>query len=90
MSRRRGGGWISSGGVGGRGGRGPVIGGLSWLLGMPARMHLRWLVIAIVMAAVMGVYGRVLVTAAPMPPSKPPAPVIGSPTSAASPSSAAR
>jgi hypothetical protein len=46
---------------------------LSWLLSVPARLHLRWLMILVLMAAAMGAYGRVLVTATPMPPSKPPA-----------------
>jgi hypothetical protein len=40
---------------------------------LPARLHLRWLVILVVTAAVMGAYGRVLVTASPMPPGKAPA-----------------
>ncbi|MFI1165083.1 hypothetical protein ACH4UM_16070 [Streptomyces sp. NPDC020801] len=73
----------------GRGTRGrrsgsPVSGGLlAWVLSLPARLHLRWLVILVVTAAVMGAYGRVLVTAAPMPPGKAPAGVQqgrGSPT----------
>ncbi len=51
----------------------PPSGGL-WLgADLPARLHLRWLVILVVTAAVMGAYARVLVTAAPMPPSKAPA-----------------
>jgi hypothetical protein len=43
------------------------------MLSLPARLHLRWLVILVVTAAVMGAYGRVLLDAAPMPPSKAPA-----------------
>ncbi|MEW2521285.1 hypothetical protein [Actinacidiphila alni] len=58
--RRRHSGLLLSGGV------------LSWLLSVPARLHLRWLVILVVMAAAMAAYGRVLLTAAPMPPSRPP------------------
>ncbi|WP_143070928.1 hypothetical protein [Streptomyces malaysiense] len=58
----------------GRRSRRPPAGGLLyWALSLPARLHLRWLVIAVVTAAVMGAYARVLVTAAPMPPSKAPA-----------------
>ena len=56
-----------------RSGRAPSGGLLFWTLSLPARLHLRWLVILLVTAAVMGAYGRVLVTAKPMPPSKPPA-----------------
>ncbi|MEU2742543.1 hypothetical protein ABZ656_46535 [Streptomyces sp. NPDC007095] len=56
-----------------RGGR-PASGGLlTWVISLPARLHLRWLVILVVTAAVMGAYGRVLVTASPMPPGKAPA-----------------
>ncbi|WP_158690521.1 hypothetical protein [Streptomyces sp. 142MFCol3.1] len=52
----------------------PVSGGLlAWLLSLPARLHLRWLVILVVTVAVMGAYARVLVTASPMPPGKAPA-----------------
>ncbi|MFF6959266.1 hypothetical protein ACIOC1_14460 [Streptomyces sp. NPDC088197] len=54
---------------------------LSWLLSVPARLHLRWLMILLVMAAAMAAYGRVLITAAPMPPSKPPGVRSGSPAS---------
>lgn len=54
---------------------------LSWLLSVPARLHLRWLMILIVMAAAMAAYGRVLISAAPMPPGKPPAVRSGSPAS---------
>jgi hypothetical protein len=60
-------------------------GTLSWLLSVPARLHLRWLLILVVMTAAMAAYGRVLITAAPMPPSKPPAPTVRS-RSPASPS----
>ncbi|WP_042417983.1 hypothetical protein [Streptacidiphilus anmyonensis] len=42
------------------------------LLTLPARLGVRWLVIAFVMVAAFGVYGRILVTAPPMPPSKAP------------------
>lgn len=64
---------------------GPPSGGLlQWALSLPARLHLRWLVIALVMAAAMGCYARVLVTAPPMPPSR--APQTGSPTWSPSPS----
>ena len=42
------------------------------LLSLPARMHLRWLVIALVMAAALGLYGRALLTAPPVPPSRAP------------------
>ncbi|WP_225848709.1 hypothetical protein [Streptomyces sp. HPF1205] len=52
--------------------RAPSGGLLAWALSLPARLHLRWLVIVLVTAAVMGAYGRVLLTAAPMPPSKAP------------------
>lgn len=54
------------------------------LLSLPARLHLRWLVIALLMVAALGLYGRVLVTASPMPPSK--APEMGSATSSPPPS----
>jgi hypothetical protein len=58
--------------------RPPSGGLLRWTLSLPARLHLRWLVILVVTAAVMGAYARVLVTAAPMPPSKTPtAPTAG-------------
>jgi hypothetical protein len=53
--------------------RAPSGGLVAWTLSLPARLHLRWLVILVVTAAVMAVYGRVLVTSAPMPPSKAPA-----------------
>ncbi|MCL2730328.1 MAG: hypothetical protein FWE15_09940 [Actinomycetia bacterium] len=52
--------------------RAPSGGLLAWALSLPARLHLRWLVILLVTAAVMGAYGRVLLDAAPMPPSKAP------------------
>jgi len=51
----------------------PSGGLVSRTLSLPARLHVRWLVILLVTAAVMGAYGRVLVTADPMPPSKAPA-----------------
>ncbi|MGW5127152.1 hypothetical protein ACWEQ7_24515 [Streptomyces sp. NPDC004069] len=44
-----------------------------WALSLPARLHVRWLVILLVTVAVMGVYGRALITAEPMPPSQAPA-----------------
>lgn len=53
--------------------RAPSGGLLAWALSLPARLHLRWLVILVVTAAVLGAYGRVLLNAAPMPPSKAPA-----------------
>ncbi|MFI1092380.1 hypothetical protein [Streptomyces sp. NPDC020917] len=53
--------------------RAPSGGLLAWALSLPARLHLRWLVILLVTAAVMGVYGRVLLDASPMPPGKAPA-----------------
>lgn len=56
-----------------RSGRPPSGGLLPWALSLPARMHLRWLVIFVLTAAVLGSYARVLVTASPMPPSKAPA-----------------
>jgi hypothetical protein len=63
---------------------------LSWLLSVPARLHLRWLMILVVMAAAMGAYGRVLVTATPMPPSKPPAVRTDTPSSPAMPPATSR
>lgn len=56
-----------------RAARPPSGGLLPWALALPARMHLRWLVILVVTAAAMGAYGHVLLTAAPMPPGKAPA-----------------
>ncbi|MFG1805584.1 hypothetical protein [Streptomyces sp. NPDC049040] len=53
--------------------RPPSGGLLPWALSLPARLHMRWLVILVVTAAVMGAYGHVLLTAAPMPPGKAPA-----------------
>ncbi|MEY9835047.1 hypothetical protein [Streptacidiphilus sp. EB103A] len=71
-----------------RTGRAPSGGVLPWMLSLPARMHLRWLVILVVLLAAMGAYARVLVTATPMPPSKAPAVRTGSPVPAsATPSS---
>ena len=55
-----------------RSGRPPYGGLLPWTLSLPARLHVRGLVILAVMVVVMGAYGRVLVTAPPMPPSKVP------------------
>ena len=55
-----------------RAARPPSGGLLAWALALPARMHLRWLVILVVTAAAMGLYGHVLLTAAPMPPGKAP------------------
>ncbi|WP_327289771.1 hypothetical protein [Streptomyces sp. NBC_01198] len=53
--------------------RRPPSGGLlSWALSLPARMHVRWLVILVVTAAAMGAYGHVLLTASPMPPGRAP------------------
>jgi len=46
---------------------------MPWLLSLPARLHLRGLLILAVMLVVMGAYGRAMVTAAPMPPGKAPA-----------------
>jgi hypothetical protein len=63
----------SAGPRGRRAGRPPSGGLLPWALSLPARMHLRWLVILVVTAAAMGAYGHVLLTAAPMPPGKAPA-----------------
>lgn len=62
-----------AGSRGRRAGRPPSGGLLSWALALPARLHLRWLVILVVTAAAMGAYGHVLLTAAPMPPGQAPA-----------------
>jgi hypothetical protein len=52
----------------------PTYGGpLPWLLSLPARLHLRWVLILAVMVVAMGAYGRTLATAPPMPPGKAPA-----------------
>ncbi|WP_225846619.1 hypothetical protein [Streptomyces sp. HPF1205] len=59
--------------------RAPAGGLLPRLLSLPARLHVRWLVIALVMAAAVGLYGRVLATAPPMPPTR--APQTGTATS---------
>ncbi|WP_328888850.1 hypothetical protein [Streptomyces sp. NBC_00316] len=56
-----------------RSGRPPYGGPLPWALSLPARLRIRWLLILAVMVVAMGAYGRVLVTAQPMPPSKVPA-----------------
>jgi hypothetical protein len=54
-------------------GRRPGAEGLPFrLLSLPARLHLRWLVIVLVMAAAVGLYGRALLTAPPVPPSRAP------------------
>ncbi|MBY8881790.1 hypothetical protein [Actinacidiphila acidipaludis] len=53
--------------------RAPSGGLLAWTLSLPARLHLRWLVILLVTGVAMGAYGRVLLTAPPMPPSRAPA-----------------
>lgn len=55
-----------------RTGRPPSGGLIPWLLSVPARMHLRWLFIAAVLTAVMGLYAHTLMSASPMPPSKVP------------------
>lgn len=55
--------------------RPPAGGLLPWLLSLPARLHLRGLVILALMLLAMGAYGRTLMTAPPMPPGK--APVVG-------------
>jgi hypothetical protein len=55
-----------------RTGRPPSGGLIPWLLSVPARLHLRWLVIAGVFAAVMGLYAHTLMSAPPMPPGKAP------------------
>ena len=49
------------------------------MLSLPARLHLRWLVIVLMMVVAIGLYAHVLTTASPMPPSK--APEMGSATS---------
>ena len=49
------------------GGGPPYTGLLSWLLSLPARLRVRWLVIVTVMLVAMGAYGRVMLTAPPMP-----------------------
>lgn len=56
-----------------RTGRPPAGGLIAWVLSLPARMHLRWLVILAVLAGVMGLYAHTLVSAPPMPPSQAPA-----------------
>ncbi|MFI9275939.1 hypothetical protein ACIGXM_35380 [Kitasatospora sp. NPDC052896] len=52
--------------------RPPYAGMLPWLLGLPARLHVRWLLIATVMTLAMGAYLHVLLTAPPMPPEQAP------------------
>lgn len=56
-----------------RRGRPPSGGLIPWVLSVPARLHLRWLVILAVFAGVMGLYAHVLLSAPPMPPSQAPA-----------------
>ena len=56
-----------------RTGRPPSGGLIPWVLSLPARMHLRWLVILAVFAGAMGLYAHVLLSAPPMPPSQAPA-----------------
>lgn len=68
--------------------RPPAGGLLHWLLSLPARTHLRWLVIALLMAAAVGLYGRVLQTAPPMPPGH--APETGTATYSPPPRASAR
>lgn len=55
-----------------RRGRPPSGGLIPWVLSVPARLHLRWLVILAVFAGVMGLYAHVLLSAPPMPPSQVP------------------
>ncbi|MGW3245141.1 hypothetical protein [Streptomyces sp. NPDC001070] len=51
----------------------PMYGGFSVrVLSLPARLHVRWLVILAVMVVAMGAYARVLMTAPAMPPGKAP------------------
>lgn len=57
----------------------PAEGPLVRMLSLPARLHLRWLMIALVMVVALGLYAHVLTTASPMPPGK--APETGSATS---------
>lgn len=56
-----------------RAGRPPSGGLIPWFLSLPARLHMRWLVILLVLTAAMGLYAHVLMTSGPMPPSRPPA-----------------
>ncbi|MGK4585141.1 hypothetical protein [Kitasatospora sp. HPMI-4] len=50
---------------------------LPWLLSLPARLRVRWALIALVMVTAMGAYGYLLVSAPPMPPSRAPSGVSG-------------
>ncbi|NJP46171.1 hypothetical protein [Actinacidiphila epipremni] len=63
--------------------RPPSGGVIPWTLSLPARLHIRWLVILVVTGAAMAAYAHVLLTAPPMPPSHPPHPP--NPPAAASP-----
>jgi hypothetical protein len=45
---------------------------MRFVLALPARMGVRWLVILLIMVVATGVYGRVLATAPPFPPSQAP------------------
>lgn len=63
--------------------RTPAGGAVHRLLSLPARLHLRWLVIALITAVAVLLYGKVLTGAAPMPPSR--GPVTGSATWSPSP-----
>ncbi|NUS12370.1 MAG: hypothetical protein HOY69_13385 [Streptomyces sp.] len=56
-----------------RSGRPPSGGLIPWALSLPARLHVRWLVILAVTGAAMTLYAHALMTAAPMPPSHAPA-----------------
>ncbi|MDI2129468.1 hypothetical protein [Yinghuangia seranimata] len=67
-----------------------TTGPVSRLLSLPARLHLRWLVILVVTAVVMGFYISILVTAPPMPPGKAPATVGGEPGLSTSPAKITR
>jgi hypothetical protein len=53
------------------------------LLSLPARLHVRWLVIALITAGAVLLYGRVLAGASPMPPCR--GPVTGNATWSPSP-----
>ncbi len=64
--------------------RGVVGGPVHRILSLPARLHLRWLVIALVTGIAVLLYARVLLGAQPMPPSR--GPVTGNATWSPSPS----
>lgn len=53
--------------------RPPSGGPLHWALALPARLHVRWLVILAVTGAAMALYAHTLMTAPPMPPGHVPA-----------------